>query len=81
MAPDNRPRSREKKIAEGEGSVKKHGSGLDSSPIQSTGGSGAHHPGKVTRGGGISLGTIILIIVRLMTILFLYMLYLLNITQ
>ena len=61
MAPDNRPRSREKKIAEGEGSVKRRGSGLDSTPIQSTGGSGGNRPGKVTRGGGISIGTIILI--------------------
>lgn len=62
MAPDNRPRSREKKIAEGSGSVKRRGSGLDSKPIQSTGG-GGHQSGRVTRGGGISLGTIILIVV------------------
>ena len=64
MAPDNRPRSREKKIAEGSGSVKRRGSGLDSKPIQSTGG-GGHQSGRVTRGGGISLGTIILIVVVL----------------
>ncbi len=63
MAPDNRPGSRKKNIGEGTGSVKRRGSGLDSTPIQSSGDSGGHRPGggNVTRGGGISIGTIILI--------------------
>ncbi len=61
MAPDNRPRSREKKTAEGTGSVKRRGSGLDSTPIGGSS-SGSHRTGSnVTRGGGIGMGTIVLI--------------------
>ncbi len=33
MAPNNRPRAREKKIIEGQGSVYRKGSGLDSKPL------------------------------------------------
>ncbi len=62
MAPDNRPRSREKKIAEGEASVKRRGSGLDSKPVTSSGHSSGSRPGGGVRfGGGIGIGTIIII--------------------
>ncbi|MCR5474600.1 MAG: peptidase C11 [Lachnospiraceae bacterium] len=60
MAPDNRPRSREKKTIEGVGNVQKRGSGLDSRPISSTSGS-RPSGGGMKRGGGIGFGTIILI--------------------
>ena len=63
MAPDNRPRSREKKISEGQGSVKRRGGGLDSRPIQSTGHTGSRPGGGITRGGGIGIGTIVMILV------------------
>ena len=64
MAPDNRPRSREKKVSEGQGSVKRRGSGLDSTPIHSTGGSSGSRPGGGVRaGGGIGIGTIIIILI------------------
>ncbi len=63
MAPDNRPRGREKKIAEGEASAKRRGSGLDSKPIQSTGHSGSRPGGGVRAGGGIGIGTIIIIVI------------------
>ncbi|MBO4889801.1 MAG: peptidase C11, partial [Lachnospiraceae bacterium] len=64
MAPDNRPGSRKKNIVEGEASIKRRGSGLDSKPIQSTGHSSGSRPGGGVRaGGGIGIGTIIMVLV------------------
>ena len=71
MAPDNRPGSREKKILDGQTSVKKRGSGLDnkpkgngSTPIGSSGSSGQRPGGGMMRsGGGFGIGKIILILV------------------
>ncbi|MCR5687320.1 MAG: peptidase C11 [Lachnospiraceae bacterium] len=62
MAPDNRPRGREKKIVEGQGSVKRRGSGLDTKPISGSGGSSSSG-GMMTRGGGIGIGTIVMILI------------------
>ncbi|MCR5687903.1 MAG: hypothetical protein K6G58_07785, partial [Lachnospiraceae bacterium] len=61
MAPDNRPRSREKKTIEGVGNVQKRGSGLDSKPITSTSSGSRPSGGGMKRSGGIGFGTIILI--------------------
>ena len=63
MAPDNRPGSRKKNIVDGEASIKRRGSGLDSKPIESTGHSTGHRPGGVRAGGGIGIGTIIMVLV------------------
>ena len=64
MAPDNRPGSRKKNIVEGEASIKRRGSGLDSKPIESTGHSSGSRPGGGVRaGGGIGIGTIIMVLV------------------
>lgn len=65
MAPDNRPRSREKKITEGVGNVKKRGTGLDPRPITPTSSSSSSRPasGGITRGGGIGIGTIVMVLV------------------
>ena len=65
MAPDNRPRSREKKIAEGQASVKRRGSGLDSGTAGSPGSSSGSRPGGGMRagGGGFGMGKLILILI------------------
>ncbi len=75
MAPDNRPRSREKKIAEGKVGVEKKGSGLDnkpsqgsssgSSPISSQTSSGSRPAGGMRAGGGFGLGKLLPILVIL----------------
>ena len=64
MAPNNRPRAREKKIIEGQGSVYRKGSGLDSKPLN-TGSGGPSRPsgGGSRGGGGFGLGKIILILI------------------
>ncbi|MCR5590969.1 MAG: peptidase C11 [Lachnospiraceae bacterium] len=62
MAPDNRPRGREKKIIEGQGSVKRRGGGLDTKPISGTGGPSSSGS-SMTRGGGIGIGTIVMILI------------------
>ena len=67
MAPDMRPRSREKKTAEGSASVKRRGSGLDSSPIGSTHSSGSRPSGGMRSGGG-GMGKYILIVIVLIVI-------------
>ena len=64
MAPDNRPGSRKKNIVDGEASIKRRGSGLDSKPIESTGHSSGSRPGgRVRAGGGVGIGTIIMVLV------------------
>lgn len=67
MAPDNRPRSREKKIADGQGSVKKRGTGLDPKPIEAHSQSSGTRPsgGGVVRsgGGGMSKFFIVLVVI------------------
>lgn len=61
MAPDNRPRSREKKIIEGQGDVRRRGSGLDNRPVSSSGSSGG---GGSMRGfGGGKLFIILIVII------------------
>ena len=66
MAPDRRPRGREKKIIEGQGSVYKRGTGLDTKPIAGTsGGTGRPSGGGVRGGGGFGFGKIILILIAL----------------
>ena len=68
MAPDNRPRSREKKVADGKVSVEKKGSGLDPKP-QGTGsggsssGSSGSRPSGGMRAGGFGFGKIIFFLV------------------
>ena len=66
MAPNNRPRAREKKIIEGQGSVYRKGSGLDLKPLN-TGAGGPSRPsgGGSRGGGGFGLGKIILILIAL----------------
>ncbi|MBO4903924.1 MAG: peptidase C11 [Lachnospiraceae bacterium] len=54
MAPDNRPRSREKKIIEGQGDVRRRGSGLDSKPISTSSGS---------RGSGSGIGKFFIVLI------------------
>ena len=78
MAPDNRPRSREKKIIEGQGDVKKHGSGLDARPsgsstsqASSSGSSGgASRPsgGGMRSGGGFGIGKLVLILIVILLV-------------
>ena len=68
MAPDNRPRGREKKIVEGQGSVYKRGSGLDNKPSgaapSGTSGPSSNRPsGGMRAGGGFGMGKIILIVI------------------
>ena len=66
MAPNNRPRAREKKIIGGQGSVYKRGSGLDSKPLHSGGGGPSRPSGGGSHGGGgFGLGKIILILIAL----------------
>ncbi len=70
MAPDNRPRSREKKIAEGEGSVKRRGSGLDSRPVGGSSGGSAPSGGGGMRsgGGGFGIGKLVLILIIIIAV-------------
>ena len=70
MAPDNRPRGREKKIAQGEASVKRRGSGLDSKPVGgfSHSSSSASGGGMRAGGGGFGMGKLILIVIVLILV-------------
>ncbi len=64
MAPDNRPRAREKKIIEGQGSVQKRGSGLDPKPVSGGGGSRPSGGGGMRAGGGgFGMGKLVLILI------------------
>ncbi len=64
MAPDNRPRSREKKIIEGQGDVRRRGSGLDGRPSGGSSAPSGGSSGPVMRGGGgLGMGKIILILI------------------
>ena len=63
MAPDNRPRSREKKIIDGEGTVKRRGSGLDQKPITPSPSSGPSGGGMRAGGGESGMGKLVLILV------------------
>ncbi|MBO4266709.1 MAG: peptidase C11 [Lachnospiraceae bacterium] len=70
MAPDNRPRSREKKIIEGQGDVRRRGSGLDSKPPGTS--SGSHGSGSggggSMRGGGFGGGKLFLILIVIVVV-------------
>jgi len=67
MAPDNRPRSREKKIIEGTGNVQKRGSGLDHKPSAAS--SGPRPSGTGMRGGGgFGIGKLVLILIVLIVV-------------
>ncbi len=68
MAPDNRPRSREKKIIEGQGSVKKYGSGIDKKPSSGSSSSGSRPGGGAASGGGFGMGKFVLIVIVLIVI-------------
>ncbi len=67
MAPDNRPRSREKKIVDGEASVKRRGSGLDSKPIGGPSGpsSSSGSGGGMRGSGGFGFGKLIVVVIIL----------------
>lgn len=71
MDDKNRPRSREKNVTSGGGNVNKRGDGLGTGAVGNTGGyqgrkqgnrpSGGSNTSRVVRGGGISLGSLLLI--------------------
>lgn len=76
MAPDNRPRSRDKKIIEGSGSVKKYGSGIDPKPSSgsSSGSTGSRPSGGGKRsGGGSGMGRMPIILIVIILIIGVYM--------
>ncbi|MCR5300849.1 MAG: peptidase C11 [Lachnospiraceae bacterium] len=58
MAPDNRPRSRDKRVGEGKVGVEKKGSGLDPRPVNSAS-SGSGSSGGMRTGGGFGPGKLL----------------------